>query len=213
MGDSATQYPYNYPIKGCFIVLNCMTERSKTIRIWDYPIPVGTTRDLLRIPGIDESDIRASLLKGVLRNKLLAKEISIICSDVDLLQFNNTNKEFLQNSGITIGLEISNNEIHHDTLRDLIHFIDEGPGNGFNSGAFKEVIGQPFPSSIIWYVDDTKAFKIIEKLISYNGNNLPQVLTWNMYDINGISIIHTVVDTITYQNNAFESTRIRTISN
>jgi len=102
----ATQYPFNYPINGCFIVQNIITDSNKTIRIFDYPIPVGTSRDLLRIPGVSESSIRASLLKGTLRNKLIAKEIKVICSDIDLLQFNNTQKQFLLNGGIVNGLEV-----------------------------------------------------------------------------------------------------------
>lgn len=107
MTNSATQYPYNYPIKGCFIVQNIITDSNKCIRIFDYPIPVGTTRDLLRIPGIDEAEIRASLLKGTLRNKLLVGEIRVICSDIDLLQFNDDQKTFLQVSGIVNGLSVS----------------------------------------------------------------------------------------------------------
>ncbi len=104
MTNSATQYPYNYPIKGCFIVRNIITDSNKCIRIFDYPIPVGTTRDLLRIPGIDEAEIRASLLKGTLRNKIIAGEIHIECSDIDLLQFNDDQKTFLQVAGVVDGL-------------------------------------------------------------------------------------------------------------
>ncbi len=104
MTGSATQYPYNYPIKGCFIVRNIITDSNKCIRIFDYPIPVGMTRDLLRIPGIDEAEIRASLLKGTLRNKIIAGEIHIECSDIDLLQFNEDQKTFLQVAGVVNGL-------------------------------------------------------------------------------------------------------------
>lgn len=198
-------------INGCFIVRNVTPDRGKTIKIFNYPILFNQTRDLLNIPGVSESDIRASLLKGTLRHKILAQDIVIECSDIDLLQFNQAHKEFLQSAGVVNGLEITENEFEHDTLRQLIHFMDEGPGDGFDSGAYKEVVGQPFPTSITWYKSSTKAKKIVEKLITYYGNNLPHTLTWNMYDTNGTTILHTVVDTITYQNNAFESTRVRTI--
>lgn len=103
--DFASQFPYNYPIKGTFVVRNIITNSNKTIRIFDYPIPVGTTRDLLRIPGVSEDSIRASLLKGVLRNKIVAGEIEIVDSDAQLIQFNEEQKTFLQDAGVVIGLE------------------------------------------------------------------------------------------------------------
>lgn len=111
--DAPSQYPYNYPIKGCFIVENIITNSNKTIRIFDYPILVGGTRDILRIPGISEADIRASLLKGEIRNKLLAKEIRIICSDIDLLQFNPDQKKFLMQGGVTYGTEVNSANISY----------------------------------------------------------------------------------------------------
>lgn len=104
--EFAPQYPYWYPINGCFVVRNVITNSNKTIRIFDYPIPVGTTRDLLRIPYVSEASIRASLLKGELRNKLMAGEIKVECSDVDLLQFNTVQKTFLQAAGVVDGLEV-----------------------------------------------------------------------------------------------------------
>ena len=98
--------PYDIPINGCFVVLYVISNSNKTIRIFDYPIPVGQARDLLKIPSVSESDIRNSLLKGARRNKILAGEIKVICSDIDLLQFNDTHKAFLQSSGVVNGLEV-----------------------------------------------------------------------------------------------------------
>lgn len=92
---------------GCFIVRNITPDRQKTIKIFTYPIPFNQTRDLLQIPGVGESDIRASLLKGELRHKILAKDIYVECSDIDLLQFNSDQKQFLQDAGIIKGLEVT----------------------------------------------------------------------------------------------------------
>jgi hypothetical protein len=201
-------------MNGCFIVQNVSTQ-IKTINIFQYPINYGRTRDLLQIPGVAESDIRASLLKGELNHKLRAQDITVICSDIDLLQFNNEQKNFLMRAGIVNGLSAGGTggitEQDHETLRQLIHFIDEGPGDGFISGAYKVILGQPFPTSITWYIDNTQAKKIIEKLITYNGTNLPISITWNVYDLDGISIKHSLTDAITYTGTAFESTRVRTI--
>lgn len=90
---------------GCFIVKN-INECKKTIKIFNFPIPFNRERNLLMIKGVAEADIRASLLKGELRHKILAKEITITCSDIDLLQFNDDQKQFLEDAGIVKGLEV-----------------------------------------------------------------------------------------------------------
>ena len=92
---------------GCFIVRNVTPDRNKTITIFQYPINFNHTRDLLQIPGVAEQDIRASLLKGELRHKILAKDIIVECSDIDLLQFNLDQKAFLQDAGIVNGLQVT----------------------------------------------------------------------------------------------------------
>jgi hypothetical protein len=93
-------------INGCFIVMNICKQIGKTIRIFNYPIRYGHTRDLLAIPGVAEGDIRSSLLKGELQHKILYEDIVVICSDVDLLQFNEAQLAFLQGAGIVNGLTI-----------------------------------------------------------------------------------------------------------
>jgi hypothetical protein len=103
-------------------------------------------------------------------------------------------------------------ESEHETLRQLIHFLSEGPGDGFASGAYKEILpsGNPFPTSIIWYTDSTKTQKIVEKTIVRTGIN-PTTITWLVYNTDGITVAHTVSDNISYVNNVFEASRIRTI--
>lgn len=103
MNDFAPFYKRN----GVFMVKNITPDRQKTINIFNYPIPYNQSRDLLAIPGIDESDIRGSLLKGELLHKILAKDIIIEDSDIDLLQFNAAQKSFLQSAGIIKGLDAS----------------------------------------------------------------------------------------------------------
>lgn len=90
-----------------FVVKNISKDRNKTISIFGCPIPLGKQRDLLAIDGICEEDIRASLLKGELLKKMQAKEIVIVDNDIDILQFNNTQKHFLQENGIINGLQVS----------------------------------------------------------------------------------------------------------
>lgn len=145
--DFASQFPWQYPINGCFIVENIITNSNKTIRIFDYPIPVGTTRDLLRIPGVSDSSIRASLLKGELRNKLLAGEIRVVCSDIDLIQFNDTQKTFLANAGITVGLEAGTGTGGFDVQDETPTGTQDGVNTVFttvekfkHTSQFKEVV-------------------------------------------------------------------------
>jgi hypothetical protein len=222
--------PY-YKINGCFIVLN-VSPQIKTITIFQYPINYHCSRDLLKIPGVAEQDIRASLLKGELQHKILAKDIIVTCSDIDLLQFNGNQKAFLQGAGIVNGLDVDFGELapdvvdaigggggggitadEHETLRQLIHFINEGPGHGFATAAYKESLpaGSPFPTSIIWYLDSGFTLKLIEKDITYDVNQFPFIIEWKMYAVDGVTILHTVTDTISYTN-AFESSRVRTIT-
>lgn len=227
--SSESNFAYSLKYNTHFIVKNTCTDHNKTITIFNYPINFGATRDLLQIPGVTEEDLRASLLKGVLRHKFLCGDIQLVSSNIDLLQFSDKQRAFLKGFGFTEGVEIGFDELDgyvqsliggggslepaHKTLRDLIHFIDEGPGDGFASGAFKEVLpsGSPFPTSIIWYLDVAKTKKLVEKFVTYNASHFPITIQWNMYDFDGVTLIHTVTDAITY-NTAFEATRVRTIS-
>lgn len=214
---------------GIFIVKN-ISPQKKTINIFNYPINLGQTRDLLKIPGVSESDIKSSLMKGQIRHKFKVGDIQLVFSNIGLLQFNDCGIQYLQEYGFTTGVSVGYNQLdsyvqniidsgggitsqQHETLRQLIHFIDEGPGDGFASGAYKEVLptGNPFPTSITWYLDLAKTKKLVEKFVTYNSSQFPIMIQWNMYDYDGVIIVHTVIDTITYSN-AFESTRTRIIS-
>ena len=231
--SSESQFAYSLKYNTHFIVRNVCSDNKKTISIFNYPINYGQTRDLLQIPGIEESDIRASLLKGVLRHKFLCGDIALVSSNIDLLQFSDKQRAFLQSYGFTEGVSAGYDELdsytqnlisgggtggitagEHEILRQLVHFLDEGPGDGFASGAVRitNPSGSAFPTSIVWYLDSSLTTKLVEKIIVYNASQVPTTITWNMYDETGLTIIHTVVDTFTYVNNIFESSRVRTIS-
>lgn len=216
------------PHCGQFVVRN-ISPQKKTVKVFNYPINLHETRDLLKIPGIYEAEIKSSLMKGQLRRKFLNQDIELVISNIDLLQFTDCGINYLEGYGFTTGVTIGFDQLdgylqsiiggggsiepQHKTLRDLIHFIDEGPGDGFATGAFKEVLpnNSPFPTSITWYLDVAKTKKLVEKFIIYTNTAFPTTIHWNMYDYDGVTLIHTVIDTITY-NTAFESTRTRAIS-
>jgi hypothetical protein len=100
-------------------------------------------------------------------------------------------------------------EEQHKDLHHLIHFIEDGPADGFTSGAYRETTGTVFPTSIIWYEDDTKAKKLVERTITWTGVNATTD-EWKMYNSNG-SLTVTVSDAITYSG-IFETDRTRTIT-
>jgi hypothetical protein len=101
----------------------------------------------------------------------------------------------------------------HRSLRDLIHFINDGPATGFVSGAFREITptANPFPTSIIWWVSSAKTAKIVEKLITRNANQIPTTIVWNMYASDGVTVVQSVSDAITYSG-IIETSRTRTIT-
>lgn len=105
----------------------------------------------------------------------------------------------------------------HTALRQLIHFIDDGPACGFLSGAYKETTPSavPFPTSIIWWESSSKLKKIVEKTITRSGggatNVAPTPIVWKMYDTDGSTVLCTVTDAITYSG-VYETSRERTIA-
>lgn len=101
----------------------------------------------------------------------------------------------------------------HQTLRQLIHFINEGPATGFLTGAYKEILpfGNPFPTSITWWESAAKLKKIVEKTYVYNQNKTPATIAWAMYATDGVTVIATISDAIAYTS-VFETSRVRTIS-
>lgn len=103
----------------------------------------------------------------------------------------------------------------HKTIRHLIHFIDDGPADGFVSGAYKEIINPMFPTQIIWWESASKLKKIVEKIITRDGAGAsipkPNPIIWKMYAADGITVVATVTDTLTYEGLAVSS-RTRAIS-
>lgn len=77
-----------------FVVRN-VAAQNKTINIFGLSIPFGRTADLLAIPEVTEADIRSSLVKGELANKIRKNEIKIVASTIDLLQFDPAQAAFI----------------------------------------------------------------------------------------------------------------------
>lgn len=164
----------------------------------DFPTSVNKNEDFLDCRGVTVQDDSSD------------DDLVRISRDGDDLTFLDKNNAVKTLSQLLAGGGITADQ--HKTLRQLIHFIDDGPAEGFDSGAYREILpaGNPFPTSVTWYVDDTKAEKIVEKTISYTGA-FPTTITWKVYDTDGSSVLATVTDTITYSG-PFEVSRERAIA-
>lgn len=101
-------------------------------------------------------------------------------------------------------------ENEHRILRQLIHFIDDGPAEGFVSGAYKETTGTVFPTALVWYTDSGKTDKIVERLLTWAGANVTTD-KWKSYDTDGSTVLWTISDAISYSG-VFETSRTRTIT-
>lgn len=92
--------------KTVFVVKN-ICAKPKRVRIFSYPVEHQGTRDLMRINFLSEADIRNSLLKGELHEKIKNGELTIIESNIDLLQFDECQYDFLRSAGIVDGLKVA----------------------------------------------------------------------------------------------------------
>lgn len=129
---------------------------------------------------------------------------SYVITTSDIVEF-----WYLSNSPSSGGSGIS--ETDHEKLRQLIHLADgDGPYEGFVSGAFREIIGGAFPTSVIWYESSAKLKKIVEKNIVRNQNKTPSSIEWKVYEVDGVTVLHTVTDIISY-NGVYEVSRTRNV--
>lgn len=103
--------------------------------------------------------------------------------------------------------------VDHPGIRQLIHFIDDGPAEGFASGAYKEILpaGSPFPTQAIWWESSAKAEKIVEFNVTRDSKHKPTTEEWKMYATDGTTVVATVTDTIEYSG-VYEVSRTRTLT-
>lgn len=153
-------------------------------------------------PNADAVDARAVVLQNDTSDD----------ATVQVTRDSSDNMEFKDPTAGTKLLKDIPTETQHQALRQLIHFIDNGPTNGFASGAFRENLpaADPFVTSVTWWTTSGKTHKIVEKLITYTGVLATQV-QWKMYAADGSTVLATVTDAITYSG-IFESNRTRTIA-
>lgn len=171
-----------------FIVQN-IAPNNKRIRIFNYPINNGETRDLLAVPGISEADIRVSLLKGELFIKIVNEEIKIIQSDIDLLQFNQHQKTFLESAGVNFGHQID------------LSVIDPAIANSFNLKQDVELIGSKDSVNLQYMIPSGKFIYSSNYRITVYLNGVRQQYTQN-YMIAESQGVGTGYDTVIFIDEA-----------
>ena len=97
----------------------------------------------------------------------------------------------------------------HSRIRQLIHLAENGPFEGFASGATLDIGPQPFPTASIW--KEANGAPLVEKRWTRNSMQAPTSIQWKVYAPDGVTVLTTVTDTITYQG-AFEVARTRTVA-
>jgi len=186
-----------------------MADRVQSIK-WESPSGGGTQTDTVPTeinPNEDGLDARSLFLQN---DSSADSTVEVSRDASDNMTFKDgvvtgtkTLTELLAGDG---GLTAES----HKVLRQLIHFIDDGPADGFASGAYREISGTIFPTTIIWYIDSGKTDKIVEKDITWTGIN-PTTIIWKIYDTDGSTVLLTVTDTVTYSG-IYETNRVRAIA-
>lgn len=96
-------------------------------------------------------------------------------------------------------------------LNKLQFLVDVGPMENYMT-PYREILPatDPFPTSVIWYDDNTKTKKVLQKILTYTGVN-PTTIVWTIYQPDGVTPLKIATDTITYSG-PFELSRERVVS-
>lgn len=187
--SSETEFGYSLKYNTHCIFRN-ISNPKKTVKIFNAPINYLDTRDILSLKGVSEEDIRVSLLKGVLRHKLLCKDIELVSSNIDLLQFSNKQRSWLQSYGFTEGVTIGVDELSSET----IDFI-ESHGGGSISYLWRQeipLIGTKNGSNRIFYTSDkflNGTFSTGDHFhisVKHNGKDLYESIDYTISESSGV---------------------------
>lgn len=98
----------------------------------------------------------------------------------------------------------------HETLQELIHLADDdGPrGAEWPNNLVYDIEPVPFPLYTIWWTDSGRTKKIVDQVITRNSRKLPVTVQWRAYATDGVTVVESYTDTITYTG-VFETSRTR----
>jgi hypothetical protein len=174
---------------------------KKTINIFHYPINAGCERDLLQIPGVQEADIRASLLKGELRHKFLCGDIQLVSSNIDLLQFSDKQRAWLTSFGFTEGVQIG-----WDELDGYVQGQIEAGGSGGVSYLWREkipLIGMKNGANRTFYTPDkfingSYFGNIFHLTVEHNGKELYENIDYSIGESSGPGTGYDTINLISF---------------
>ena len=192
--------------------------RDRTYPVkWESPEGGGTERDLQPTPLNPAEDYLQA--KGVALQRFVGPGEAVHTDDESVgLERDDSDRLVLWDSENETPIDLTTllsgtgglTESGHQVLRQLIHFIDEGPAEGFATGAYKEVTGGIFPTEIVWWESSSKLKKIVSQSLTWAGI-VPSVILWKIYDTDGSTVLAEVQDTISYSG-IFETSRARSIT-
>lgn len=162
------------------------------------------------------SNFTASLAPSTSDNLSKGYELGsiwVVSASLDAYMLVSASNAAAQWKNITSGSSATGsvNPEDHKTYRHLIHFINGGgPGDGFATNPFQEVIGTAFPSRITWWTNANKTLKIFQTEITRSGI-FPITQSYKIYDTDGVTLLKTATDII-YYNGAFETFRSRSFA-
>lgn len=87
------------------------------------------------------------------------------------------------------------------TLRELLHFVGDGPVQGAGLSAPREVrspTGSPFPTSIVWYRTGAQTTRAMDVTITRDAQKRPTTIVHRLYGVDGVTVVLTITDTVTY---------------
>ena len=172
-----------------FIIRNITSGRDKkTIHLFTYPVGPGNDRDLLTIPFVSESDIRHSLLKCELRIKGENREYIVVDSNIDLLQFDNIQKSFLQSIGIVDGLEVTAGGTSFTYLFK----------QGITLGGAVNGINTTFTTSPDKFMDGTVGSNSFNIMVQHNGRILVKGVDYTIGESGGIGTGYDTINIVSF---------------
>ena len=169
-----TWFPLKCDLK--FTIKNITKEsgKGKAVRVFGVNLYPDAEYNLMNIPVVSEADILHSLQKGTLMNKICTDEIRVVDSDINLISFNQCQKEFLMNAGISKGISVDGDG--YATTNYLFRFNVQllGVVNGSN-----RIFTIPFGEKFLNGDFDGNEFRIV---IDHNGRRLIQNIDYLIID-------------------------------
>jgi hypothetical protein len=94
--------------------------------------------------------------------------------------------------------------------QDAARYADLHIAGPLLNNAFREITGTAFPTEVIWWTSAAKVAKIVSLDITRNANQTPATEVTKVFKDDGVTILYTVTDTMTYSG-VFETSRVRTV--